>query len=288
MDNKLIYIILLLVIGLVCFIAYKIAEKFKYPKVGAMCLISGGVKTGKSTFAVALCIRKYNSALFRWKVQRMIAKMLGKEIPEEPLLYSNIPLSVPYVPLTTDILNRKERFRYGSVIYVCEASLVADSQFYRDMAINDRLLLFNKLIGHETRGGILVYDTQTIADCHNSIKKCLSEYFYIHHLVKWIPFYLVAYIREDRYSYDGTSVSSYDKDVEDCLTRVIIPKKTWKYFDAYCYSSLTDDLPVADKIHYTKNLKIKDEKHIVSFKDWSRYIHSKKKEDSVKDEEKKS
>ena len=79
-----------------------------------------------------------------------------------PLIYSNVPLAMPYVPLTDDLLLRKKRFVYGSVIYVQEASLVADSQLIRDMDVNERLMLFNKLIGHETKGGVIIYDTQCI------------------------------------------------------------------------------------------------------------------------------
>lgn len=272
-DYNVSSIFILLIVALVLFIVIKIMSAFKFPKIGAMCLISGGVKTGKSTFGVALSIREYKKAHRNWKFKKAICQMFGREIPEEPLLYSNIPLAVPYVPITLEMLQRQTRARYKSVLYVCEASLVADSQFFRNMELNDRLLLFNKLIGHSTRGGKIIYDTQQIADCHMSIKRCVSEYFYIHHLVKWFPGYLVAYIREDRYSYDGTVVSSYSKDVEEELTRVIIPKKTWKYFDCYCFSSLTDNLPVEDTAVVADSLKVDS---IVSFKDWSRYQKTKK------------
>lgn len=133
---------------------------------------------------------------------------------------------MPYVPLTDDLLLRKKRFVYGSVVYCQEASLVADSQLIRDMDINQLLLLFNKLFGHETKGGILIYDTQTISDLHYSIKRSLSEYFYIHRLVKWIPFFLIAYVQENRYSEDGSIITTINGDVEDSgLKKVIIPKK---------------------------------------------------------------
>ena len=272
-ENSVSYLLILLLIGLICFVVCKILSKFKFPKIGAMCLISGGVKTGKSTFGVALSICEYNKAHREWKLKKALCQMFGREIPEEPLLYSNIPLSVPYVPITLDMLQRNTRPRFKSVLYVCEASLVADSQFFRNLELNDRLLLFNKLIGHSTHGGKIIYDTQQIADCHMSIKRCISEYFYIHHLVKWIPGFLIAYIREDRYAYDGTAVSSYTADVEADLTKVIIPKKTWKYFDCYCFSSLTDNLMVEDKVVVAESLKVDG---IVSFKDWSAYDKNKK------------
>lgn len=268
-NNITSLIIWLLIIGLVLFVAHKIMSKFKLPKVGALCLVSGGVKTGKSTFSVALVMSNYKRVHRRWKIRKFFCELLGKEVVEEPLIYSNIPLSVPYVPLTEDLLTRKKRFRYGSVIYVCEASLVADSQMIKNMDLNNRLLLFNKLIGHSTKGGLIIFDTQSTSDCHYSVKRCLSEYFYIHHLIKWLPFFLIAFVREERYSNDGVVVNSYDNDVEDSLKKVIIPKSTWKKFDRYCYSTMTDDLPVVDNIVHTSDLKAR---RIVSFRDWDKYI----------------
>ena len=100
-------------------------------------------------------------------------------------------------------------------------------------------------------------------DCHFSVKRCLSNYFYIHHLTKWIPFFLVATVRECRYSEDGSVVEVNTADVEDSLKRVLIPKKVWKIFDAYCFSSLTDDLEVDDAILHASSLKVSN---IVSFR----------------------
>lgn len=262
-------LIWLLIIGLVLFVVHKIMSKFKLPKIGALSLVSGGVKTGKSTFSVALVMSNYKRIHRRWKIRKFFCEILGKEVEEEPLIYSNIPLSVPYVPVTEDLLLRKKRFRYGSVIYICEASLVADSQMIKDMDINNRLLLFNKLIGHSTKGGLIVFDSQSTSDVHYSTKRCLSEYFYIHHLIKWIPFFMIAFVREERYSADGVIVNTYENDVEDSLKRIIIPKSTWKKFDRYCYSTLTDDLPVVDNIVHTNDLKARN---IISFRDWSKYI----------------
>lgn len=232
-----------------------------------MCLVSGGVKTGKSTFSVSLVRSEYKSRLRSWKIHRFFAKLFKKPVREKPLIYSNVPLGMPYVEIDEDLLLRKKRFNYGSVIYMQEASLVADSQLIRDMELNERLLLFNKLIGHETKGGVLIYDTQCIGDLHYSIKRCLSNYFYIHHLVKWVPFFLVAYVEENRYSDDKNIISTTSGDVEDNLKRVIIPKSTWKYFDCYCYSSLTDNLPVKNDVinNNKQTLNLKQDK-IFSFR----------------------
>ncbi len=243
----------------------KFYKKFKVPKIGCLALVTGGVKTGKSTFAVYLSYITYKRVHRRWKLRVKLQKLLHRELSEEPLLYSNVPLSVPYVPLTKDILQRKVRVRFGSVIYVNEASLVADSQLYRDDVLNEELLLFNKLIGHETHGGTLIYDTQCIGDLHYSIKRCISEYFYIHHLTKTLPVYLCASVREERYSEDNVSINAYTEDVEESLKRVLIPRKVWKFFDAYCFSHLTDSCPVACNVVQGDKSDLKA-KTIISFR----------------------
>ena len=239
-------LLIILVVGGI-WLWWYISHKFKVPKVGSLALVTGGVKSGKSTMSVALVRREYNRRLRRVKFKNFLIKCFckkGTPLIEEPLIYSNVPLALPYVPLTDDLLMRRERFVYGSVIYCQEASLVADSQLIKDKDINEQLLLFNKLIGHESKGGCLIYDTQAISDVHYSIKRCLSEYFYIHKVTKWIPFFLVLHVQESRYSDDGTIVNGSDEDIELKLRKVIIPKSTWKYFDCYCYSVLTDHLPV--------------------------------------------
>lgn len=260
-------IIILALIALGAFIVHKIRSKFKAPKVGCMALVTGGVKTGKSTFALYLAITNYKRVHRAWKIRSYIQSKLGRVVDEEPLLYSNVPLACDYVLITKKILLREERVRYKSVMYVNEASLVADSQLVKDMDINERLLLFNKLVGHSTHGGMIIYDTQCIADLHYSIKRCISEYFYIHHLEKHIPFFLCAKVREERYSDDNSTINSYNEDVEDSMKKVLMSKRIWKKFDAYSFSYLTDNLPCADKVvHGDKdNLKATN---IVSFRQY--------------------
>ena len=51
------------------------------------------------------------------------------------------------------------------------------------------------------------------------------------------------------------------------MKKCLIPKRVWKYFDAYCFSHLTDDCPVAENIVCgdKKDLKAHE---IVSFREW--------------------
>ena len=257
-------ILLILVIGLIVVIV--LTRKFKKPKISCMALVTGGVKAGKSTFSCALALSKYKSQVRKVRFANFFRRIFRKELFEKPLLYSNVPLNCEYVPLTDDLLLRKQRFVFRSVIYAQEASLIADSQLIKNLDINQRLLLFNKLIGHETKGGYLIYDTQCINDNHYSVKRCISEYFYIHDTIKWIPFILLCHVRELRYSDDGQEINVYDGDVEESMRTVLVSKRIWKMFDAYCYSVLTDHLPVASDVVEGRELSDLKARKIVSFR----------------------
>lgn len=248
-----------------------LAHILKIPKCGNMVLVTGGVKTGKTTLSVRLVFKTWKKQVLKVRIQNALLKVFkflkikkfkDAEKKPLPLIYSNIPINMPYVPLTDELIKRQERFVYGSVIYVCESSLLADSMSFKDEFVNEQLLLLNKLIAHETRGGYLFYDTQSIGDNHFSIKRCLSSYFYIHHAVK-IPFFVLMYVRELKYSDDNSAVNTFTEDVEESLKLVVVPKSTWKLFDCYCYSALTDHLPVNDKTVKPKSLKAHN---IISFK----------------------
>lgn len=259
----------LIFVGVCLLFFFIIHHFFKLPKINALALFTGGVKSGKTTCAVYFALRNYRARRIKVFIVNGFRSIFHKKLYDKPLLYSNIPLKVPYVPLTTDLLLRNSRFVYGSVIYISEASLVADSQCLSDKERSKQINLFNKLIGHETCGGVLIYDTQCVADLHYGIKRAISEYFYIHHMVKKFLFlplpFLLAYVKECRYSDDGTVIQSESVDTEDVLKLCIIPRWVWRKFDCYCYSALTDNLKVENNIIKTKDLLCRD---IISFNDY--------------------
>lgn len=261
----LIEIFFIFVIGFIAWIFIaNIIAKFKVFKFNSVAFFDGAVKSGKTTICVYCAYRKYKSNLRKWKIRKFFRKLFNiKRTEEKPLLYSNIPLSVPYVELTQEILERSTRPNFKSVILIDEASIVADSQLIRDKNANNNMLLFYKLIGHETHGGNIFINSQSNADIHYSIKRVLSEYIYVHHMVKWIPFILIAYVREDRMEEGVINVNT--SDVEDTLKKVIISKRAWKLFDTYAFSSLTDNLKRETKVvKGKKNLKIKK---VLSFRE---------------------
>lgn len=240
----------------------------KTPKVPAMAVVTGAVKAGKSTFSTYLVFSELWKRRVKVSVFNFFCLIFGKKNKRKPkpLLYSNVPLRCKYVPVTESLLKRKERFVYGSVIYLQESSLVADSMDYKDKDLNEELLLFSKLIGHETKGGCLILDTQSMSDNQYNIKRSVTSSFFVHHTVKLVPFFVLAWIREERYNPDGTVITVYNEDVEESLRFVLIPKRIWKKFDCYCYSALTDDLPVVDKTVDGKKLPDLKAHSIVSFR----------------------
>lgn len=201
-------------------------------------------------------------------------KSLRKVKLEKPLLYSNIPLfKQKYVLLTTDILLRKERMAYGSVVIMDEASLVADSQLIKDKNLNTQLLLFFKLFGHETKGGKLIVNTHCLSDLHYSLKRCTSSYYYVQHLTK-LPFVSRFSVREERYSDDGTVVNSYDKDVDKSMLSLFCLNGFYKKYDAFCYSVLTDNLSVRASLLYTADRGMLKSPNIVSFRPEFRNVNT--------------
>lgn len=244
-----------------------ILRKFKVPKLAAISMFTGGVKTGKSAVSLYFAVKTYKRRRRAWRFRCFIAKFFRKEKPEEPLFYSNIPLRyIKYCPLTKEHLLRKVRFNFGSVVFIDEAALVADSRLAinKDLKINNDLLLFFKLFGHETHGGTMIINSQAITDMHVALRRCCSSYFYIHHLGS-LPFIRIPCLREERFSEDGAVLNSYDNDVEDSLKKVLMSSRIFKKYDCYCYSCFTDDFPVNNiEMLNGKNDSLKAEK-IISF-----------------------
>lgn len=238
---------ILFVIITIAIVLLLIAFKIKHGiKSGSLTIVTGGVKTGKSTLSVYICISKMRARRFVWKYLKCPwAKLRLKPIPEEPLLYSNVPIKVPYyVPITEELILRKKRFNYKSGIYLQEASLVADSMCTYNYELNEATLLLFKLIAHETKGGFLLADTQCMTDVHYNLKRSISTYLYVHKIFRWCPFLLFVKVQEKFFDAVNTVNVNVEGDVDNMKYKwVILPKKTWKRFDRYCYSVLTDPLP---------------------------------------------
>ena len=258
------FVVFVLLCALVGVIVYKVRAKVKpLGPLGTISVVTGAVKTGKSTLAVHLAIKSYRRTLRAYYIQRYI---LRRDV-DKPLLYSNIPLACDFVMLDKDILLRKKRVVPKSVVLVDEASLLADSQYIRDGVVNKQLLLFFKLFGHMSHGGSMIIDTHAISDLHYAIKRSINQYTYIR-LTHRLPFFLVMDVLEQRYADDGTIVSAQTDDIDANLRHVIISRFAWRMFDTYAFSILTDHLPVKTDVIHGKDLPNLKTHEIVSFRDW--------------------
>lgn len=257
----------ILICALVVFVV--VQSYLKRLKYGNLMLITGGVKTGKTELCVREVFKQYKRQLWKWRFSCIKAFIKREKKPEKPLIYSNMPIGRngkdSYVPLTIDLITRKKRFRYGSVVYFNEISFLAGSKDIRDEDINDILLQFYKLCAHETRGGYFIIDTQSPMDMHYTIKRSLSTYYNIVRRQNlFFNLFSILWLREQTLV-DGEHSQAIDNtDPDDAkhdglkpLYAHIINNKWWKYYDRYAYSVLTDNLPVADDlVKVTKNKKI--------------------------------
>jgi len=258
--NKELFIFLC-IIALVIFLYVLYRKNFKIIKVPSVCLVTGGVKTGKSKLCVNLSTKDYKRKHRVWFFKKYI---LHKDI-EEPLYYTNVFVTfgrkkngrykkhkfdknIRYI--TLEHFNRNYRFNYGSVIYVQECSLLADNMDFNNKERNVDLSLFNKLIAHETRGGVLYYDTQSILDSHYSIKRVCSTYLFIEKRLNFLLFDIL-FVREMINNENG--VNAFNDDVETTMRKVLIPFWYNYKYDRYEFSYLTDDLDKLDVVEIQRN-----------------------------------
>lgn len=260
-DSLLFFFLIVAVLVVVALIyIFKHNKRLKLPNVY---LVTGAVKSGKTAISVGLARKEYLKNLKRAKVHNLFCRILRRKEVELPRLYSNIPLAyVSYTPLTKDILLRKYRIPNKSVVLLDEVSLVADSMLFKNNDINNTLTLFVKLFGHYSHGGSLIVNTQSMKDCHFAFKRCMALYLYVHSMRKGL-FFLHYKVREMLYNPDNESssnvVNNIDADVESTCVNVLMPKKSLKMYDCYCYSVFTDNLQyyIPSELHLRKNDSLK-------------------------------
>ena len=246
-SSSLVILLVALIGAIVLYVLYR--KNFKVLKVPSVCLITGGVKTGKSLLSVYLSIKDYRK---RHRIWWLKVHLLGKRDLEEPLYYTNVTITFgslrrkkPHkldkniVHITKDHLLREIRFNYKSVIYLQESSLMADNMDFNNKERTVDLSLFNKLIAHETRGGALYYDTQSVLDNHYSMKRVCSTYFFIQKNLNLLLFHIL-YLREMINSENG--VNDFVDDVDTTTRKVLIPFWYHHKYDRYEFSYLTDTL----------------------------------------------
>lgn len=254
--KSFIWIILILVVVVILYFVYR--KNFKILKTPSVALITGGVKCGKSLLSVKLSIKDFKRKHRKWWFFRYI---LHDKVKEEPLYYTNVSISFGSLKrkkphrldrcirfITLDSLMREKRYNYKSVIYIQEASLMSDNMDFNNKIRNINLSLYAKLIAHETRGGSLYIDTQSILDVHYAFKRVASTYFFIQKHLNLLLFHIL-YVREMINTENG--VNNFQDDVDTTTRKVLIPFWYHHKYDRYEYSYLTDELEITSE----KNIK---------------------------------
>lgn len=237
--------------------------KSKVLATDSILLINGPVGSGKSSTSLQIVknkmffkrIKYYTRKYFLDYVLHPIKFLKNpkeriKEIKsrEKPYIYSNVPLyKMEYIPIEIDILKRQNyRFNYDSILYLNEASLIANSMSYKDDEINQGLTLFVKLIRHEMRGSglCMVLDTQSPNDLHYSADRSINQGLFIEKSIGWLPFVRLIWVREMAINRPDVKNVYVDDVKEDSSLRfILVWKSIFKNFDSHCYSILTDNLP---------------------------------------------
>ena len=242
MYKEIVIVLAVLILALIIY--WRVRRNFKFLKVPSVCLVTGGVKTGKSLLCVMLSTKDFIKRHRVW----WFKKTFFHKREEEPLFYTNVWINfgkihhkldkcIRYISL--DHLKREVRFNYKSVIYIQESSLMSDNMDFNDKERNCELSLFNKLIAHETKGGAVYYDTQSPLDNHYSVKRVSSTYFFIQKQLNLLLFH-VLYVREMINTENG--VNNFTDDVDLTTRKVLIPFWYHHRYDRYYFSFLTDNL----------------------------------------------
>lgn len=250
-------------------------------------MINGQVGGGKSLLSVKVACNSINKAHAIWWRRKNIWSKIFRSMKneEEPLLYSNIPVkSRFYVPLTNDIILRKKRCHYKSVILIDESSLLATSLDYKDKDLSEELSLFLKLVRHSLKGSYrnllgsypnLIINTQSKNDNHYAFDRCINQVLYITK-TKTIPFFKIVWVR-DMLLIDSV-VNEMEDDIKESLSSrwFLISKKYFKKYDSFAYDFLTRDKEKVEQIEEYQNVTIKNiEKfYIPSFHNWKEISNS--------------
>lgn len=258
------FVLFLLIFGFCFFLYWRFRKNFKILNLPNFALFTGGIKTGKSELACATSHGKFKSVHRKWTFSKWFCKVFHiKFETEEPLFYTNGKTSFGSLhskkphkldrcirQITKESLLREERYNYKSVIWLQEASLMADNMDFNNIDRNIELSLWCKLIAHMTRGGYVFIDTQAILDLHYSFKRNLSSYIYIQ---KRLDFWLFAvlYVREMINTENGNN--NFTDDVDTTTRKIILFRWWYKRYDRYEFSYLTDDLNKSDVQFKAKN-----------------------------------
>lgn len=253
-------VVIFLVVAVVAlFVYWRIRKNFKHLVTPCVTVITGAPKTGKDLLMNPLAQKTFKRNHRKWAVRRFFSKVFHRPFTEEePLFYTNYRTTFGSLKrkkphkldrcirkVTTDMLLRKTRPAYKSVVAVTELSLVADCMCVHVADVNTDISLFAKLFGHISKGGAFYGNTQNSQDTHYGFKRVASTFFFVQKGINFGLFH-VLYVRE-MVSSDLGAVNAFNDDVDTTTRKVLVPFWWHNRYDRYELSYFTDECPVSDE-----------------------------------------
>ncbi|MBR2019812.1 MAG: hypothetical protein IKA05_05375 [Clostridia bacterium] len=213
---------------------------------------TGGVGSGKTFLSVRQCVKCYKKALKTYRNQAFWAKILRREVPEKPLLFSNIPIiykkQFTSAKLTPEIVLLQCRIPEGSVVLIDEVSGFLNQFEY---AKNENVRLFDEFCRffRQYVGGNMVINDQCSANVVLQIRRRLNT---IYNLNKHRFFLGVTSVKVREINISDEIIAIDEKDTNEPYSRFVCFGNFFKFYESRCYRPRYYLLPVVEPEFHTK------------------------------------
>ena len=263
-------------------IYFKIKSKLYFIKIDHTLMLSGAPGTGKTNEMVklGLSLWKYNRKKIRRK--NFIRKLFKKDLYEEPLLYSNIPVRIGkhskkefatlkeklkdlgYTQEELDNLKRDKfcaeleidhlllikRQTQGAVTLVTEIGKIAHRYDFGNLNIQENVDEYASMYRQYTKGGYFLCDDQSSDNAEVDIRRRIGTLLNMLHFSTFWKFYWVK-MRNMTISEDVKTIE--EKSTEDNMrTRFGMFPLFHKNYDTYAFSERYSTVPQGATYYYTK------------------------------------
>ena len=242
----IVFIIIAVIIAVVWFKSYHLDTS------RSITAYTGGVGSGKTFLSVRQVIKAYKSALKSWRKEKTKAKILRREVPDKPLLFSNVPIvykkKFRSAKLTPEIVLLQKRIPEGSIVLVDEVSGFLNQFEY---AKNENVRLFDEFCRffRQYVGGQMVINDQCSANVVLQIRRRLNTIYNLNKHRYFLGFTSVK-VREINISDEIIAVDQ--KDTNEPYARFLCFGNFFKYYESRCYRPRYLLLPMVEPEFHEK------------------------------------
>lgn len=244
-------IIFIIAVLVVLFIVW--LKSYKLDLSRTITAYTGGVGAGKSVLAVRQAIKRYKAALREWKRKCFFARIMRKELPEKPLLFSNLPIvykkKFTSCELPYSVLLLQERVPERSVIVIDEVSSFLN-QFEYNKNTNVKLFdEFCRLCRHYFDGTVIITD-QCSANIVLQIRRRLNTIYNLAKHSHFLFFFNTVRCREINISEEIVTIDEKDTNVEQ--KPFFYFGNFFKYYNSRAYAPRYSYLDFVKEIFHTQ------------------------------------